>query len=73
VQLGSFASRANAEKMSQQIKALGYAPYVSPTGAGAAERFRVRLGPLADRAAAKRMVEKLKGQGQAGSLVPPKS
>jgi DedD protein len=72
VQLGSFASAANAEKLSRQIRALGFTPYVSAAGAGAAERFRVRVGPMIDRAAAERTLEKLKAQGQTPSLVPPK-
>ena len=72
VQLGSFASQANADKLARQVKALGFAPYVSGAGSGAQQRFRVRLGPMADRAAAEHTIEKLKAQGQAASLVPPK-
>jgi DedD protein len=71
VQLGSFASRANAEKLVRQRKPLDASLYVSSSGKGAALRYRVRIGPLADRDAAERVVAKLKKEGQSASLVPP--
>jgi cell division septation protein DedD len=71
VQLGSFASRENAEKLVRQLKAQGYAVYLSTSGSGAQLRHRVRTGPMADRDAAVRAVEKLKAQGHAATLVPP--
>jgi len=71
VQLGSFASRANAEKLVRQRKPLDASLYVSSSGKGASLRYRVRIGPLADRDAAERVVAKLKKEGQSASLVPP--
>ena len=71
VQLGSFASRANAEKLVHQLKPREVSVYVSSSGRGAALRYRVRIGPLADRDAAERLMAKLKKEGQASSLVPP--
>jgi DedD protein len=71
VQLGSFASRANAQKLVRQLKPHDAAIFVSPSGKGAAVRYRVRIGPLADRDAAERMVAKLKKEGHAASLVAP--
>jgi DedD protein len=71
VQLGSFASRANAEKLVRQRKPHDAAIYMSPSGKGASARYRVRIGPLADRDAAERVVAKLKKEGQSASLVPP--
>jgi DedD protein len=71
VQLGSFASRANADKLVRQRKPLDASLYVSPSGKGASLRYRVRIGPLADRDAAERVVAKLKKEGQSASLVPP--
>jgi DedD protein len=71
VQLGSFASRANAEKLVHQRKPLDASLYVSSSGKGASLRYRVRIGPLADRDAAERVVAKLKKEGQSASLVPP--
>jgi DedD protein len=71
VQVGSFASEANAQTLARQLKAAGFEAYVSPIGASAATRYRVHLGPIADRAAAERTIAKLKLQGHAASLVPP--
>jgi len=71
VQLGSFASKPNAEKLVHEVGAKGYTPYVSPIGSGTTLRFRVRVGPFAERAAAQRELEKLKSQGLAATLEPP--
>jgi DedD protein len=71
VQLGSFASRANAERLVRQLKPRDASLYVSSSGKGASLRYRVRIGPLADRDAAERMVAKLKKEGQSASLVSP--
>ena len=71
VQLGSFASRANADKLVHQLKAQGFAVYVLPGGTGAALRYRVRVGPMADRNAAAAAVAKLNSLGHSGTLVPP--
>jgi DedD protein len=71
VQLGSFASRANADNLSRQLKGQGYSVYVLPGGSGAQVRYRVRVGPLADRGTAERMAGKLKSIGHVSSLVGP--
>jgi DedD protein len=71
VQLGSFASRTNADNLSRQLKAQGFSVYVLPGGSGAAVRYRVRVGPLADRGSAERTAGKLKSIGHASSLVAP--
>ena len=71
VQLGSFASHANAEKLQRQLKAQGFPVYVVSGGSGASVRYRVRIGPMADRAGAAQAVAKLKSMGQAASVVPP--
>jgi DedD protein len=71
VQLGSFASRANAEKLVHQLKARGFSVYIVPGGSGASLRYRVRIGPMADRGSATEALAKLKSAGQTGSLVPP--
>jgi len=70
VQLGSFASRANAEKMVRQLKPRDASLYVSSSGKGASLRYRVRIGQ-ADRDAAERVMAKLKKEGQSASLVAP--
>jgi DedD protein len=71
VQLGSFASRDNADKLSHQLKAQGFSVYVLSGGAGSTLRYRVRIGPLADREAAQRTAAKLKSLGHDSSMVAP--
>jgi len=71
VQLGSFASRANADKLVRQLKAQGFSVYVVSGGSGPSLRYRVRIGPMADRGTAAQAVAKLKSAGQVASLVPP--
>lgn len=71
VQLGSFANRANADRLMRQLKAQGFAAYVVSSGSGRSLRYRVRVGPMADRGAATRGVAKLKSLGHASTIVPP--
>ena len=71
VQLGSFASRANADKLVRQLKAQGFSVYVVSGGSGPSLRYRVRIGPMADRGTATQALAKLKSAGQVASLVPP--
>jgi DedD protein len=73
VQLGSFASRANADKLVRQLKGQGFAVYLVPGGSGFALRYRVRVGPMADRGAAVQVAAKLKALGHPSSFVPPAS
>lgn len=68
VQVGSFASRANAQSLARRLQPHQSA-YVSASGKGAALRYRVRIGPLADRGAAERVRIKLVKEGYAASLV----
>jgi DedD protein len=71
VQLGSFASRANADNLTRQIKGQGFSAFVLTGGSGISVRYRVRVGPLADRESAERIATKLKSLGHVGSLVAP--
>jgi DedD protein len=71
VQLGSFASRANADNLSRQVKGQGFSVFVLAGGSGSSVRYRVRVGPLADRDSAERTAAKLKSLGHVGSLVAP--
>jgi len=71
VQLGSFASRANADNLTRQLKGQGFSVFVAPGGSGSNVRYRVRVGPLADRESAERMAAKLKTLGHISSLVSP--
>jgi DedD protein len=71
VQIGSFASRANAEKLVRQLKPHESSSYVSSSGKGPSLRYRVRIGPLADRGSAEREQLKLRKEGLSATLVPP--
>lgn len=69
VQLGSFANRANAERLAQQVHALGYPVGVS-RGTTGRRLYRVQVGPTHDRAAAEQTAAKLRAQGHKGAVVP---
>jgi DedD protein len=71
VQLGSFASRANADNLTRQVKGQGFSVFVLPGGSGNSVRYRVRVGPMSDRETAERTAAKLKSLGHVGSLVAP--
>lgn len=71
VQLGSFASRVNADNLVRQLKSHEAPAYVLSSGKGTDQRYKVRVGPVADRAAAERLRLKLAKDGHAGSLVSP--
>jgi DedD protein len=69
VQLGSFASRANAERLAQQLRARGFQVNVSRGSAGR-RLYRVRAGPAPTHAAATQLAAKLNAAGHAGAIVP---
>jgi DedD protein len=71
VQLGSFASRDNADKLLRQLRAQGFSVFMLSGGFGPSLRYRVRIGPMADRGAAAQEVAKLKSLGHAATIVPP--
>jgi DedD protein len=71
VQLGSFASRANADNLTRQMKGQGLPAFVLEGGSASSVRYRVRIGPLPDRESAERMAAKLKTLGHVSSLVAP--
>ena len=68
VQLGSFASRANANRLAQQVRAQGFAVSVSQGQSG--HLYRVRVGPVHDRAAASELAQQLRTRGHSGAIVP---
>jgi DedD protein len=69
IQVGSFASRENAERLARQLKGKGFAASVSQSSVGK-RLWRVRVGPEADRAAAVALGAKLRAAGQPGAIVP---
>jgi DedD protein len=68
VQLGSFASRSNAERLAQQVRGLGFPASVS-RGTSGRRLYRVQAGPARDHAAAEQIAAKLRAQGHAGTVV----
>ena len=69
VQLGSFASRANAERLARQVRAGGFKASLS-RGASGRRLFRVRVGPARDREAASQLAAQLRAAGHDGAIVP---
>jgi cell division protein FtsN len=68
VQLGSFASRANADRLARQVSAQGFPVSVSKGTSG--HLYRVRVGPAHDRAAASELAQQLRTRGHSGAVVP---
>ena len=69
VQLGSFASRTNADRLARQVHAQGFPVSVSQ-GSSGRRLYRVRVGPAKDRAAASQLATQLRASGHSGSIVP---
>lgn len=69
VQLGSFASRTNAERLARQVRVGGFKVSVS-RGSSGRRLYRVRVGPAHDREAATELAVKLQAAGHSGSIVP---
>jgi DedD protein len=70
VQLGSFASRQNANRLAHSLTARGFRASVSPARAGSRVLWRVRVGPAHDRAGAQRLAVRLRALGHRGELLP---
>jgi DedD protein len=70
IQVGSFASRENAERLARNLKGKGFAATVSESSGKGKRLWRVRVGPEADRAAAVALGARLRAAGQSGAVVP---
>jgi DedD protein len=70
VQLGSFGSKDNAERLVRDMTAKGFNAFVAPITSGGRELYRVRVGPARDRPAAEALAAELRRIGQTGSIVP---
>ena len=70
VQLGSFASRQNANRLAHSLAGKGFHMSVSPARAGSRVLWRVRAGPAHDRAGAQRLAARLRALGHHGELLP---
>jgi DedD protein len=60
VQLGSFASRATADRMVKDLSQQGQNAFVMPVKSGGSTLYRVRIGPFAQRAAANEALREVK-------------
>ncbi|MGA7539357.1 MAG: SPOR domain-containing protein [Steroidobacteraceae bacterium] len=72
VQLGSFASRENANHLAGSLRGRGFHVSVSPARAGSRVLWRVRAGPVSDRTRAGRLAARLRALGHRGELLPLK-
>jgi DedD protein len=70
VQLGSFGSRDNADRLVRDMTAKGFSAFVAPITSNGRELYRVRVGPTRDRASAEALAADLKRAGQSGSILP---
>lgn len=71
VQVGVFASRENAQRLSGELKAAGFASEVAQIRSQGKEMHRVRVGPVADKPAAAALQGRLAAKGHKSSLVAP--
>jgi len=70
VQLGSFGSRDNADRLVRDMTAKGFSAFVAPIKSNGRELYRVRVGPARDRPQAEALAAQLRRIGQTGSIVP---
>lgn len=70
VQMGSFGSQANAEKLAAELRKQGFAAFLSQLSTSSGELHRVRIGPQKDRESAEAMAERLRKAGHKGQVVP---
>jgi DedD protein len=70
VQLGSFVSKENAQRLVKEMTAKGFNAFLAPPiTTGGRELYRVRVGPTRDRASAEALAAQLRRIGQVGSIV----
>ena len=70
VQVGVFASRENADRLSRQLKGKGFAVIIDESSGPGKRLYRVRVGPEGDRAAALSLGARLRAAGHSGSVIP---
>lgn len=70
VQLGSFQSRDNAQRLVAGLKTKGYSAFVSEFRGSGRVLYRVRVGPEQDRARAEAIAARLAREGHTGSVAP---
>jgi len=70
VQLGSFSSKENAEKLAADLRKQGYAAFLSQLATDSGQLHRVRIGPQKDRESAEAMAARLLKVKHQGQVVP---
>jgi DedD protein len=70
VQLGSFSSQENAERLAADLRDQGYAAFLSQLQTGSGSLHRVRIGPQKDRDSAEAVAKQLDTGGHKGQVVP---
>jgi DedD protein len=70
IQLGSFVSRDNAERLAASLRGKSYAAFVSEFRGSGRVLYRVRVGPEHDRARADAIAARLAHEGHPGSVAP---
>jgi cell division septation protein DedD len=72
VQVGSYGSRGNAQRVTQELRDAGYAMDMSQMRQNGKDLYRVRAGPVADREAAQALLARLVAAGRKDAkLIPP--
>jgi DedD protein len=70
IQVGSFASRENADRFAGELRRQGFKSFLTEGTGGGRRLYHVRVGPEADRRAAQAVAARLKSSGRTGFLVP---
>ncbi len=70
VQLGSFSSQENAERLASSLRKQGFAAFLSDVSTANGRLHRVRIGPQKDRQSAEAMALRLEKAGHGGQVVP---
>lgn len=70
VQLGSFGSQENANKLAADLRKQNFTAFLSKLSTGTNELHRVRIGPQKDRESAEKVAEQLAKAGHKGQVVP---
>jgi DedD protein len=70
VQMGSFSSQANADRLAADLRKAGYAAFLSQLDTSSGKLHRVRVGPQKNRSEAEGVASKLAAIGHKGQVVP---
>lgn len=68
VQLGTFSSQANADRLVHELQGKGFAAFSTERASGGRKLYRVRVGPASDHAGAVALAARLRSAGHTGSL-----